>query len=38
MMEEMGEIGESLGIFEPKGCIAITNCPIFALFAENPIF
>jgi hypothetical protein len=38
MTEEMGEVSESLGVFEPKGFIAVTNYPKLALFAENPIF
>jgi hypothetical protein len=32
----MGEVGESLGVSEPKGIIAVTYPPIIALFAENP--
>jgi hypothetical protein len=34
----MGEVGESLGVFEPKGSVAVTNRPKLALFAENPIY
>jgi hypothetical protein len=38
MTEQMGDIGEPLGVFEPKGAIAVTNRPILTLFAENPIY
>jgi hypothetical protein len=38
MTEEMGEVSESLRVFEPKGCIAVTNGPILALFSESPVF
>jgi hypothetical protein len=38
MPEQMGEVGESLGIFEAKGLVAVTYRPILALFAENPIY
>jgi hypothetical protein len=32
----MREEGESLGVFEPKGAIAVTDRPILAVFAEDP--
>jgi hypothetical protein len=38
MTEQMGEVGESLGVFEPKGAIAATNRPILALFAKDPVY
>jgi hypothetical protein len=32
----MGEVGESFGVFESEGAIAVTNRPILARFAKDP--
>jgi hypothetical protein len=37
MTEQMGEAGESFGVSQLKGVIAVANSPILAVFAENSI-